>query len=79
MEYNTKSVRMLRVEDVMRVWDSTGWMGRVWRMRGEMEDVVREFEECGEDDKLRERALKPKLGSMIKVSSRATMNFLSLN
>ncbi|KAF7771042.1 hypothetical protein Agabi119p4_7016 [Agaricus bisporus var. burnettii] len=67
IEYNTKSVMMLRVEDVMRVWDSTGWMGRVWRVRGEMEDVVREFEECGEDDKLRERALKPKLGSMIKL------------
>ncbi|EKM81997.1 hypothetical protein AGABI1DRAFT_119018 [Agaricus bisporus var. burnettii JB137-S8] len=67
MEYNTKSVRMLRVEDVMRVWDSTGWMGRVWRVRGEMEDVVKEFEECGEDEKLRERVLKPKLGSMIKL------------
>jgi DNA ligase-4 len=68
MEFNTRSVRMLRIEDVLGVWDSTGFMGKLWRVRGEMDDVAREFEECV-DEGSRWRALKPKLGSMIKVSN----------
>jgi hypothetical protein len=71
MEYNTRSVRMLKIEDVIGVWDLTGFMGKLWRVRGEMDEVVREFEGCvdGGDESLKWRALKPKLGSMIKVSN----------
>jgi DNA ligase 4 len=40
LQYNSKSVSMLTMEDVMKAWDSSGRMLRIYRVRMSLEDAA---------------------------------------
>ncbi|KAI0761918.1 hypothetical protein BC629DRAFT_1682669 [Irpex lacteus] len=47
LQYNSRSVSMLSKEDVMKAWDASGRMLRMYRVRASLEDAASAFESEG--------------------------------
>ncbi|KAI5825154.1 DNA ligase/mRNA capping enzyme [Schizophyllum commune Tattone D] len=59
-DYNTKSVKRLRVEDAMGVWDPSGHLRRLYRTHSDIRYATEAFER-GEEE------YKPQVGTRIKI------------
>ncbi|KAL1703507.1 hypothetical protein EV121DRAFT_292220 [Schizophyllum commune] len=59
-DYNTKSVKRLRVEDAMDVWDPSGRLRRLYRTHSDIRYATEAFER-GEEE------YKPQVGTRIKI------------
>jgi hypothetical protein len=74
LEYNQKSRWVFEKWDLMRLWDGgTGRMGRIWKVRGVLEEAVEELEIMGRGERV-----DVKVGRCIEVcseSSRARCTF----
>lgn len=60
LRYNTNAVSMLTKEDVMKAWDKSGKLLRIYRLRASLEEAVRAYEDPNE-------SVQPQLGTPLQV------------
>ena len=67
LQYNSKAVATLTKEDVMRAWDTSGRMLKMYRVRANLWDVADEFErESGSGE--RGGGIRPRIGVPVQVN-----------